>query len=83
VAACSQIIRTNLRIRIIELVYSRFSAVSAPPFIRFYIGVALVDRAGYGLGTLCIADTIIHQEAPDLTTLKQLAREAERIITNW
>lgn len=63
--------------------YSRFSAVSAPPFVRFYIGISLVNRAGYGLGTLCIADTIAHKEAPDLTTLKQLAREAERIITNW
>ncbi len=63
-------------------VYSKFSAVSAPPFIRFYVGIPLVDRAGYALGTLSIANTISQREESDLTTLKHLAREAERIIAN-
>jgi len=63
-------------------VYSKFSAVSAPPFVRFYVGIPLVDRAGYALGTLSIANTISQREEPDLTTLKHLAHEAERIIAN-
>ena len=63
-------------------VYSKFSAVSAPPFVRFYVGIPLIDRAGYALGTLSIANTISEREEPDLTTLKHLAREAERIIAN-
>jgi len=61
-------------------VYSNLSAVSAPPFVRFYVGIPLVDRAGYALGTLSIANTISQREEPDLTTLKHLAHEAERII---
>lgn len=63
-------------------VYSRFLAVSAPPFVRFYVGIPLVDRAGYALGTLSIANTISQLEEPDLTTLRHLAHEAERIIAN-
>jgi len=63
-------------------VYSKFSAVSAPPFVRFYVGIPLVDRAGYALGTLGIANIISQREEPDLTTLKYLAHEAERIIAN-
>jgi GAF domain-containing protein len=63
-------------------VYTKFSAVSAPPFVRFYVGIPLVDRAGYALGTLSIANTISQREEPDLTTLKYLAHEAERIIAN-
>jgi GAF domain-containing protein len=63
-------------------VYSKFLAVSAPPFVRFYVGIPLVDRAGYALGTLSIANTISQREEPDLTTLKHLAHEAERIIAH-
>ena len=63
-------------------VYSKFAAVSAPPFVRFYVGIPLVDRAGYALGTLSIANTTSQREDPDLTTLKHLAHEAERIIAN-
>ena len=62
--------------------YANVPAVTAAPFVRFYVGISLVDRAGYALGTLSVANTAARREAPELTTLKRLAREAERIITN-
>lgn len=52
----------------------------APP-IRFYIGIPLVDRAGYPLGALCVIDHKPRDQMPDLYELAALAREAERIVT--
>lgn len=51
------------------------------PAIRFYVGVPLVDRAGYPLGALCVIDHEPREELPDLYDLTALAREAERIIS--
>ena len=56
--------------------------VTSPPFIRFYIGIPLVDRAGYAVGALCMADNKPRNTPPDLYRLSALAREAERIITS-
>lgn len=54
--------------------------VTAPPFIRFYVGFPLVDRAGYAVGALCVADNAPRDTLPDLYRLAALAREAERIV---
>lgn len=62
----------------------RFAAnpmVTTAPFIRFYAGIALVDRSGFAVGALCVVDMKPRDTAPDLFRLAALARQAERIIT--
>lgn len=54
--------------------------VSDSPFIRFYVGMPLVDSGGYPLGALCVIDSKARHELPDLYDLAALAREAERIL---
>jgi GAF domain-containing protein len=61
--------------------YASISSVANAPFVRFYAGIPLVNRAGYALGALCVVDTVPRDEAPDLTALGRLAREAERLIS--
>lgn len=61
--------------------YAQISTVTHAPFVRFYAGIPLVNRAGYALGALCVIDTVPREEAPDLTALGRLAREAERLIS--
>lgn len=60
--------------------FAALPTVLAAPFVRFYVGISLVDRAGYALGALYVADSTPRQEAPDLVALKHIAREAERLI---
>lgn len=63
---------------------SRFAdnpLVAKSPPIRFYVGIPLVDRAGYPIGALCVIDHKPHEIMPDLYDLAELAREAERIVT--
>lgn len=55
--------------------------VAKSPPIRFYVGIPLVDRAGYPLGALCVVDHEPREQMPDLYDLAALAREAERICT--
>ena len=61
--------------------YASISTVSGAPFVRFYAGIPLVNRAGYALGALCVVDMVPRTEAPDLTALGRLARQAERLIS--
>jgi GAF domain-containing protein len=63
--------------------YAAVQEVSAAPFIRFFVGISLINRAGYSFGALCLADTVPRREMPDLTALERLAREAERFIINY
>lgn len=61
----------------------RFAAVAlvtGPPHIRFYAGVPIVDRGGYAVGALCIADTKVQPVRPDLTALMMMAHEVERRV---
>lgn len=51
--------------------------VLAPPHIRFYAGVCLVDDDGYALGTLCVMDhKPSHIEDATLAVLHTMAKEA-------
>ncbi len=54
--------------------------VTGSPAVRFYVGIPLVDRAGYPLGALCVIDHAPRNQMPDLYELGALAREAERIV---
>jgi GAF domain-containing protein len=58
--------------------FAERASVTGPPFIRFYAGMPIVDRGGYALGALCIADTEPHHERADLSSLMMMAHEVER-----
>lgn len=56
-------------------------AVLGLPHIRFYAGIPLVDRAGFALGALCVADIRPRRRTFDIYDLTHLARQAERLMT--
>ena len=60
--------------------FARRPGVRSAPFLRFYAGVPILDKGGYALGALCIADTAPRTTTLDPTELMMLAREVERII---
>ncbi|MHA7878994.1 MAG: ATP-binding protein [Saccharospirillum sp.] len=57
--------------------------VTGPPYIRFYAGAQLVDRAGFSLGTLCLLDPKPRTfSADDRRHLRYLADMVERELLN-
>jgi excisionase family DNA binding protein len=56
--------------------------VTGEPYIRFYAGVALMDRRGYRLGTLCVLDrqprTLDEEQLHALSELAAIAGEEIR-----
>jgi hypothetical protein len=52
------------------------------PYIRFYAGQSLCDKAGYRVGTLCLADRQPRQfTEPETELLQDIAKLAERELT--
>ncbi len=60
--------------------FAQNPAVLGVPHVRFYAGIPLVDRSGYALGALCVADTQPRRDDFDVYDLTHLAREAERLM---
>jgi adenylate cyclase len=56
--------------------------VAQDPHIRFYAGQSLCDKAGYRIGTLCLADRQPRQfTEPETELLQDVAKLAERELT--
>lgn len=54
--------------------------ITGAPYVRFYVGIPLVNLAGYALGALCVVDLEPRTIAPSLLELGRIARQAERIL---
>ena len=79
-AFCAHTIMTK-QLMVVEdaLSDSRFAdnpLVTSDPHIRFYAGAPLIDRSGFGLGTLCVIDRQPrHLTASQTRSLEALARQ--------
>lgn len=63
---------------------ARFAAnanVVGDPFIRFYVGIPLVNSAGLALGTLCVMDRVPRElSAEQMTHLTALAAQVTHVL---
>ncbi len=51
------------------------------PYIRFYVGVPLINPEGYALGTLCIIDRVRRElTAEQLDSLRAIARQITKLL---
>jgi GAF domain-containing protein len=60
--------------------FQNLEIVRSPPFVRFYAGMPIVDRNGYALGAVCVADPEPRAGEFDILPLAHCAREIESII---
>ena len=60
--------------------FATYRTVTGQPFVRFYAGISIMDRNGYALGALCIADQAPRESHFDPTELLIRARQIERLI---
>ena len=60
--------------------FADYATVCEPPFVRFYAGMSIMDRAGYALGALCVADPKPRTSTADVIQLMLYAREVERVL---
>lgn len=60
--------------------FSGYRTVTGQPHVRFYAGVSILDRNGFALGALCIADRTARHDGFDPTMLLIRAREVERLV---
>lgn len=60
--------------------FATLRTVTGQPFVRFYAGISIIDRNGYALDALCIADRTPREAYFDPTELLIRARQIERLI---
>lgn len=60
--------------------FARLATVTGNPFVRFYAGAPIVDRNGYALGALCVADTEPRASGVDPLELMMYGRQVERLL---
>ncbi|MSP82829.1 MAG: GAF domain-containing protein [Alphaproteobacteria bacterium] len=80
-SVCSTAICANDQIYVPDLTRDeRFKAlpiVTGEPFIRFYCGMPLINRAGFALGTLCVVDFKPKELTPaQREAVRRLAQQA-------
>ena len=60
-----------------------YPSVTGAPYVRFYVGVPLIDAQGHALGSLCVMDTRPRVEpltALEKDTLQTLAQQAVAVL---
>jgi GAF domain-containing protein len=60
--------------------FAHLATVTGDPFVRFYAGAPIVDRNGYALGALCVADNRPRAAGIDPLELMMHGRQVERLL---
>lgn len=62
--------------------FSGLPSVTGPPFVRSYVGAALIDENGFRLGSLCVIDMVPRKFSPhQITCLKMLSKQVISLIS--